>query len=64
LENEIEDWSEYLRKKEDEQTITNKRKCSMTGRPFGGDKFIKKLESLFGRRLRTLLWGRPQKGNK
>ena len=36
LEKEIEDWSEYLREKEDEQIIINIRKSSMTGRPRKG----------------------------
>jgi putative transposase len=61
LEKEIEDWLEYLREKEDEQIIRNIRKCSMTGRPCGDDRFMKKLERLFGRRLRALPWGRPRK---
>ncbi len=61
LEKEIEDWLEYLIEKEDEQIIRNVRKCSMTGRPCGDDRFMKKLERLFGRRLRALPWGRPRK---
>jgi len=64
LENEIEDWSEYLREKEDEQIVMNIRKCSKTGRPCGNDKFVKKFERLFGRRLRALPCGRPRKNNK
>jgi putative transposase len=61
LEKEIEDWQEYLREKEDEQIIRDIRSCSMTGRPCGDDRFMKKLERLFGRRLRALPWGRPRK---
>ena len=61
LEKEIEDWLEYLKEKEDEQIIRNIRSCSMTGRPCGDDRFMKKLERLFGRRLRALPWGRPRK---
>ena len=61
LEKEIEDWLEYLRKKGDEQIIGNIRKSSMTGRPCGDDRFMKKLERLFGKRLRALPWGRPHK---
>jgi hypothetical protein len=52
---------EYLKEKEDEQIIGDIRKCSMTGRPCGDDRFMKKLERLFGRRLRALPWGRPRK---
>jgi putative transposase len=58
---EIEDWLEYLREKEDEQIIRNIRKSSMTGRPCGNDRFMKKLERLFGRKLKALPWGRPRK---
>ncbi|QII14307.1 hypothetical protein KsCSTR_49300 [Candidatus Kuenenia stuttgartiensis] len=36
----------------------------MTGRPYGNDGFMKKLETLFGRRLRDLPWGRSGKTNK
>ncbi len=61
LEKEIEDWWEYLRGKADEQIIRNIMKSSMTGRPRGDDRFMKKLERLFGRRLRALPWGRPRK---
>jgi putative transposase len=61
LEKEIEDWLEYLKEKEDGQIIRNIRSCSMTGRPCGDDKFMKKLERLFGRRLMALTWGRPRK---
>ncbi len=64
LEKEIENWLEYLREKEDEQIIRNIRKYSMTGRPCGDDRFMKKLERLFGRRLRALPRGRPRKTNK
>ncbi len=52
---------EYLRENEDEQIVGNIRKSSMTGRPCGDDRFMKKLEKLFGRRLRALPWGRPRK---
>ena len=45
MEEEIEDWLKYLRENEDEQIIKNRKKCSMTGRPCGGDSFINKLEN-------------------
>lgn len=64
LEREIEDWAEYLKEKDDEKIIENIRKCSMTGRPCGNERFMKKLEKLFGRRLRALPWGRPRKIDK
>ncbi len=58
---EIEDWSEYLREKDDEQIIKNIKKCSMTGRPCGDDRFITKFEKLLGRRIKALPPGRPRK---
>jgi putative transposase len=61
LEKEIKDWTEYLMENDDNQIIENIKKCSMTGRPCGNDKFLNKLEKLFGRRLRALPWGRPSK---
>jgi len=61
LEKETEDWYEYLKEKEDEQIIRNIRKCSIMGRSCGDDRFMKKLEKLFGRRIRALSWGRPRK---
>jgi putative transposase len=64
LEKETEDWSEYLKEKDTEQIIENIRKCSLTGRPCGNERFMKKLEKLFGRRLRALPWGRPRKNIK
>ena len=35
-----------------------------TGRPLGTDKFISKLETVIGRRLRPLPLGRPKKKAK
>ncbi len=64
LENEIENWLGYLEEKEEEQIIENIKRSSLTGRPCGHENFIKKLEKIFGRRLRALSWGRPRKANK
>jgi hypothetical protein len=50
--------------KQYEQIIKNIKKCSMAERPCGDDSFINKLEKLFGRRLRALLWGLPRKTEK
>lgn len=61
LEEEIDDWLEYLKEKEEEQVIENIKRCSMTGRPCGHDLFIKKLEKLSGRRLRALSRGKPHR---
>ncbi len=53
-------WSDYLADRDNEQTIVNLRKTTMSGRPFGKADFIAKLEQRFGRRLRALPWGRPK----
>lgn len=45
---------------DDEEIIKNIRKCSTTGKPYGNDRFMKRLEKLFGRRLRALPWGKPR----
>jgi hypothetical protein len=36
----------------------------MTDRPSGNDRFLKRLEKLFGRMLGALSWGRPRKTEK
>ena len=61
LEEDIKDWSAYLREKEDKILLESIRKNSMTGRPCGDDGFIGMLEGIVGRRLRALPWGRPKK---
>jgi putative transposase len=60
LTKEIEDWAAYLMINDDE-LINNIRKNMKTGRPCGDDGFIKKIESILGRRLKALPRGRPQK---
>jgi hypothetical protein len=44
--------------------VDNIRRGSMTGRPCGDEKFVRKLEKKFGRRLQALPHGRPQKVRK
>ena len=46
----VPDWSAYLRD-EDEAETTAIRRQTCTGRPWGGDGFIKSLESSLGRIL-------------
>jgi putative transposase len=40
--------------------LTAVRSCTRTGRPLGGDRFVSKLETALGRRLRPLPIGRPK----
>lgn len=58
---EIEDWSSYLREKEEAVTIEQIRKDTRTGRPCGDETFGKKIEEIVGRRLVALPHGRPKK---
>ncbi|MBU0769289.1 MAG: hypothetical protein KJ687_09375 [Proteobacteria bacterium] len=41
-------WKEYLRDKEDPEEIEAIRKCAMSGRPPGGEEFIKALSKIAG----------------
>ena len=54
-------WRDLLIRAEDEQQTARLRLCTSRGRPLGSDKFVAKLETLFGRRLRPLPRGRPAK---
>jgi putative transposase len=58
---EIGDWLGYLMEGDDDKLIQKIRQNTKTGRPCGGEDFIKKIEGLIGRRLRTLPRGRPRK---
>ena len=58
---EIEDWTAYLREKEDTSMINEIRQDTKTGRPCGDDRFISRMEKLLGRRLGALPWGRPRR---
>ena len=57
---EIDDWEDYLSRKEDGETIKAIRGNTLTGRPLGSDTFIMNLEKSFGRRLKALPKGRPR----
>jgi putative transposase len=57
-------WRDLLTKPDDEQQLARLRLCTSRGRPLGSDKFIAKLETLLGRRLRPLPRGRPVKNSK
>jgi putative transposase len=53
-------WRELLTRADDEQQLARFRLCTSRGRPLGSDKFVAKLETLLGRRLRPLPRGRPK----
>jgi putative transposase len=55
------DWLGYLMEGDDDKLIQKIRQHTKTGRPCGDEDFIKKIEGLIGRRLRTLPRGRPRK---
>lgn len=54
---QIKDWSEYLRKPCNDEVKEFKR-YAKTGRPFGDEKFLSKLEELTGRVLKKAKPGR------
>ena len=58
------DWKMVLREKLERLDIDKVRIYCRTGRPLGTDKFISKLETVVGRRLRALPVGRPKKKKK
>ncbi|HEW79535.1 MAG TPA: transposase [Phycisphaerales bacterium] len=60
------DWKAILRKRTESVDMDRLRVYCRTGRPLGSDKFISKLETFLGRRLRALPVGRPKnkKDNK
>ena len=55
------DWKEIVRRNLEKLDIDKLRIHCRTGRPLGTDKFISKLETVVGRRLRALPVGRPKK---
>lgn len=58
------DWRMVLREKLERLDMDRLRVHCRTGRPLGTDKFISKLETALGRRLRALPVGRPKKKNR
>ena len=55
------DWKETLLRMLDKTTLSTVRLNNHRGRPLGSDRFLSKIESLVGRRLRPLPVGRPRK---
>jgi len=58
----IQDWRGYLMEKEDDRLVSAIRRNSLTGRPCGGDAFIRKIGKIVGRDLMAKKRGRPRKG--
>ena len=58
------DWRDVLTEPMDERELKRYRRHLSTGRPLGSDRFIAKLETVLGRRLRPLRPGRPRKPGK
>lgn len=54
------DWKKVLQSAMEKMDIDMLRVYCRTGRPLGSDKFISKLETVAGRRLRPLPVGRPR----
>lgn len=54
-------WRQFIDSEEDEKTLDNIRKHTLTGRPLGSITFIEELEKIFNRKLVALPRGRPKK---
>ena len=57
-------WKEVLTQRIDEEIGVDFQNRYRRGRPLGSDRFISKLETTIGRRLRPLPGGRPKKKDK
>ncbi|MDO9528346.1 MAG: transposase [Syntrophales bacterium] len=58
---EINNWFQYLKESGPQEVIKTLRKNVMSGRPCGGEEFIKSIEKIVGKPLRVLPRGRPKK---
>ena len=54
------DWAAQLQAPQDDKTSARLRLYTRTGRPLGSDRFMSKIESLLGKRLRPRPVGRPK----
>ena len=54
-------WKQVLRDEADDSAEKEVRRHTMTGRPCGSEKFIKKLEKQLNRKVIALPIGRPRK---
>ena len=61
--NRDRDWREILRRTRDEDAaeMAALRHATRTGRPLGGEGFVKRLEATFGRKPNAKRTGRPKK---
>lgn len=55
----IENWGDYLKEASRESIILNLRRCTKSGRPAGGEDFIRDIEARVGRKLTSQPRGRP-----
>lgn len=58
-----EAWREELLEGLTEEQVARIRLRTQTGRPLGSDRFVSKLETMLGRRVRALPVGRPRKNH-
>jgi hypothetical protein len=58
-----EDWREMLgpTRREEAEAMVALRRATLTGRPLGGETFVKRLEGMFARKLDGKHTGRPKK---
>jgi putative transposase len=57
-------WRQILQRPGDDRLFASLRLATSRGRPLGSDRFIAKLETRLGRRLRPLPPGRPRKTSR
>jgi putative transposase len=57
----VDDWAAYLQRQLSDDSIERLRRHGRSGRPAGGDGFVRGLEQQIGRRLRPGKPGRPRK---
>ena len=57
---DIANWRPVLRAPDEDAEFESLRKHTMSGRPFGSERFLKKLERKLDRRVRALPVGRPK----
>jgi putative transposase len=59
-----EEWRKALAEGLTDAEVARIRLRTHTGRPLGSDRFLSKLETVLGRRVRPLAVGRPRKGQQ
>ena len=52
---------EYLKKEDDKVMVDKARTSTRSGRPYGNDSFISRIDGLLERQLKALPCGRPRK---